>query len=202
LSLAIPHLSVGRHTGLPRTLRVRRLRWTFIHGTLTSCLAGGQEPVHDPTRENSLWLCAPMFLGSSNCSSLATPSRNPPHTTGFTATMRSLPQTHIVPGARGVLGRRSFNMSWNKLAQDFQLAYFFVNHNEPLGRGQVNYLGLFAAYWPSARGGAGSHQATFSFRSLTAWWHRTTWNQCPPRHVFSSPCSGRSPESSCNVTPG
>ena len=34
-------------------------------------------------------------------------------------------------------------MSWNKLAQDFQQTYFFLNRNEPLGQGQVNYLGLF-----------------------------------------------------------
>jgi hypothetical protein len=31
---------------------------------------------------------------------------------------------------------------------------------------------------------------------LTALLHRTTWNRCRPRHLFSSPCSGRSPESS------
>jgi hypothetical protein len=44
-------------------------------------------------------------------------------------------------------------MSWNKLAQDFQQTYFFLNRNEPLGQGQVYYLGLFAAYWPTSRGG-------------------------------------------------
>jgi hypothetical protein len=44
---------------------------------------------------------------------------------------------HTIPGALGSLGRRSFKMSWNKLAQDFQQAYFFLNRNEPLGRKQL-----------------------------------------------------------------
>jgi hypothetical protein len=44
------------------------------------------------------------------------------------------------------LGGKYFKMSWAELAQKQQSSYF-LNHNEPLKRGHVNYLELFAAYW-------------------------------------------------------
>jgi hypothetical protein len=45
------------------------------------------------------------------------------------------------------LGGYHFAMSWEQLARDYQQAKFFPNREEPLGRGHVNYLELFAAYW-------------------------------------------------------
>jgi hypothetical protein len=44
------------------------------------------------------------------------------------------------------LGGKFFKMSWAALAK-VQQSNFFPNLSEPLTRGHVNYLELFAAYW-------------------------------------------------------
>ena len=50
-------------------------------------------------------------------------------------------------GMGGFMGGDSFKESWTQLAQNYAQQAIFPNRNEPLGRGHVNYLELFAAYW-------------------------------------------------------
>jgi hypothetical protein len=49
-------------------------------------------------------------------------------------------------GMGAFLGGCHFAMSWEQLARNYQQANFSPNREEPLGRGHVNYLKLFAAY--------------------------------------------------------
>jgi hypothetical protein len=102
-----------------------------------------------PHQGGSQWPCVPMFPGGSAYLSLATPSRNPPHTIGFAATVRSSPWMHALLGEWGRSWedfKMSFKMSWAELARKQQSNYF-QNRNEPLKRGHVNYLELFTTYW-------------------------------------------------------
>ena len=56
-------------------------------------------------------------------------------------------------GMGGFMGGDSFKMSWDQLARDYEQSNFFPNRNEPLTRGHVNYLELFAAYWALCKWG-------------------------------------------------
>jgi hypothetical protein len=56
-------------------------------------------------------------------------------------------------GMGAFMGGDSFKMSWEQLARDYTQTKVFPNCNEPLGRGHVNYLELFAAYWALCKWG-------------------------------------------------